>query len=169
MIIPTNGTKGTTIEGGPTTYEIRTTCGRTFEVVKEMHKWICGGQSFHSIKEVKDSIKQDTIDTAADVDYEPDCPGCHDSRCGHTNTPRCQVYDADTVAEVVQSSELWHGVCPACYWIVTRPNDLEPLTRLEHAMLDNFGLITEDGEPDIEYATKEVDRATKAHSMINLT
>jgi len=139
-------TKGTTLEGGPTTYEISTTCGETFEVVKQMHKWECNGALYHSIKEIKDKIEQDCIPV-----YD------------NSGT------DTDVGTNTEEHEPLYAGVCPACYWLICRPNDLEPLTKLERRMLDDYGLIEpETGKPNYEYAQKEVDRALKLDNMINI-
>ena len=138
-------TKGTTLAGGPTTYEISTTCGETFEVVKQMHKWECSNQLYSSIKEIKDKIESNSMPvftTEEELEEE--------AKTDQDMTP------------------LYGGVCPACYWLVTRPNDLEPLAKIEIQMLDDVGLMTPEGEPDLTYAIKEVERAIRQLSEENV-
>lgn len=136
-------TVGVTSQDGPTAYEITTTEGNTFLVEKEMHKWICKGRAYNSIREVKDNIKAGQI----------------------TNSQ-----EADTEATTAESTPLgtWFSCCPACLFLVNRANDLEPLSKLERVLLGCYGLMLESGEPNYEYAEAEVARVEKALDKIEV-
>jgi len=144
-------TVGRSREDGDKDYEIHTTDGDVFQVVKSGSKWLAGGKKFPSIKAVKAAIIAGIVDVE---EFEED----------EDEDDSVRWFDDDETVDVVETryKNLWDCCAPAALLaLVFRDGFTTELRAETMKTLDSLGLIRPDGSVDYVSALRELSRSKK--------
>jgi hypothetical protein len=125
-------------------YDITTECGEVYSAEPHGSQgYLCNGKPYKTLRELKQWIEsEDSFMPQEEV---------------VVNTP-------------TTPTTLWDTVCPACLWLSDKDfagdggvhHDCTPF---QLDMLDKYGLLLVNGEPDWDAAHKEVERAFKQFNL----